>query len=119
MSGSARRGIGEWRDQVEFRIADRVLEPDAVSVQGLEPEGAQGLRQLLRRAGRHDQPSAIGRITNDGMAHVGEVHANLVRAAGLQVDRDAGMVPEALRHPRDRIGDAIKVVVKMSHAAGC
>ena len=28
-------------------------------------------------------------------------------------------VPEALRHARERIGDAIKVVVKMSHPAGC
>jgi L-iditol 2-dehydrogenase len=28
-------------------------------------------------------------------------------------------VPEALRHARERIGDAIKVVVKIGHPEGC
>ena len=76
------------RQQIDGFTADRMHEGQAPRVQRLAAKAAQRVGQARRGAGRNDQPAAVGRITDQRMAHMRHVHADLVRAAGLEAHGD-------------------------------
>ena len=78
--------------------ADLALSSDGFTgVQRLARKVAQGVDQQVGRAFGDTRSPAVQGIADERIVPMRHMHANLVRAAGLQVDRDAGMVPEALR----------------------
>ena len=73
-----------------------MLERQPLGVQRLAAEAAQRGDQLRRGAFRQLQAAAVERIAHQRVADVGEVHADLVGAAGLQVALEQAVRVEAL-----------------------
>ena len=60
-------------------------------MQGLPAQSAKRLAERGRCAGRRGRPSAVLRIPDYGKAEVGEVDPDLMRASGVEPDRERGM----------------------------
>src|SRR5690606_8714974 len=80
------------------------LELQPRGVQGLAPEAFEHLAQALVRARRNRMPAAVQRVADQRMPSPGEVHADLVRAAGLELDAYISVRAEAAQHAIARDG---------------
>lgn len=67
-------------------------------MQRLAGELLEGLYQGRARSRRDAEAAAIDRVPHQRVVDVGHVHADLVRAAGLQLDPGVGVGAEPLQH---------------------
>src|SRR5258706_9716749 len=88
-----------WRLEGVMASRHRVIESQTLRMQRLAAKGRQRLLQSGAGSGHQPPPAAIERVTHDRKSRVREVHADLVRAAGLELHAQQGVAAETLLDP--------------------
>src|SRR5262252_5717097 len=76
-----------------------MVEHEPRRVQRLAAETLQRRAELVARTRRQSRSAAVDRVTDERRANVRHVHADLVRATGLELDLAVRVRAEALEHP--------------------
>ena len=75
---------------------DWMAKAQSRGVQRLPAEAAQRLDQHVRRPGGYRETPAVDGVADQRVAPVREMHADLMRATGLELHIDIGCAPEPL-----------------------
>ena len=89
--------------EFDFLARDRVDEGETTGMQCLTRELTQQLLERVTGPRRQLQTPAVDRVSDQRIALVRHVHANLVGTPGFQLAADMGVTPEALHYAE--VGD--------------